>query len=139
MNQALYKCPTAPNHEMHPFFGFCLQLFCQAGPPQRVKCLVSIENTRKVSFPKTKSHCQFGNRTESQQPAQSRITLFRAFSSQHRQSSVYIRPRVFPGHLSALRSPNGKVEANRNGKVEAVLTAQESTTLDVNLIKAVTF
>ena len=32
---------------------FCLQVLRQAGPPQRVDCLTSTENERKVSFPRT--------------------------------------------------------------------------------------
>ena len=36
-----------------PFLGFCLQTFCQDGPPQRVNCWAPIRNARKVSFPKT--------------------------------------------------------------------------------------
>ena len=35
----------------HSFFWFCLQVFCQAGPPQLVDCLLPIGNKRKMSFP----------------------------------------------------------------------------------------
>ena len=31
----------------------CLQVFRQAGPPQRAKCLALKENKGKVSFPRT--------------------------------------------------------------------------------------
>ena len=37
------------------FFGFCLQVFCQAGPPQRVDYLASRGNKRRLYFPRTSS------------------------------------------------------------------------------------
>ena len=37
------------------FFWFCLQVFCQVGPPQRVDCLASMGNKRRVYFPRTSS------------------------------------------------------------------------------------
>ena len=38
------------NHTKEGFFGFCLQVFRPAGPPQQVNCFVLMGNKRKVSF-----------------------------------------------------------------------------------------
>ena len=47
---ALCICANHTN-AMH-IFGFCLQVFCQAGPPKRVDCLAPMGNKRKVLFPR---------------------------------------------------------------------------------------
>ena len=51
------------------FFGFCLQVFCQDGPLQKVdRCFAPTGSTEKVSFrTETRTHCQFGN-PRSQKP-----------------------------------------------------------------------
>ena len=50
MNQT--PASVQPHHRRAPFFGFCSQVFRQTGPPQRVDCLASVRNKRKVSFPR---------------------------------------------------------------------------------------
>ena len=49
LNQAFYVCLITPTQST--LFWFCLQIFCQAGPPQRVQYLAALRNK---SFPKTK-------------------------------------------------------------------------------------
>ena len=63
MKRALYVCLITPTQST--FFGFCLQVFRQAGPPQRVDFLAPMGSRRKVFSPTT--HCQFENRTRAQQ------------------------------------------------------------------------
>ena len=52
MNQAL-DLRLSNHNNAEQFFGLCLQVFRQAGPPQRVDRLAQMGNNRKVFFPKT--------------------------------------------------------------------------------------
>ena len=59
MNQTLCTCLTTPLQST--FFGFCLQVFLQAGLPRREDSLTPWKYCWTV-FPKnTTTHCQFGN------------------------------------------------------------------------------
>ena len=51
MNQALCICPPTPIQST--FFGFCLLVFLQNVPPQRLDCVISFGDEHKASFPKT--------------------------------------------------------------------------------------
>ena len=52
MTQALGACLTTSTQSIHLFW-FCLQVFRQAGPPNRIDCLSQWGNKRQVSFPTT--------------------------------------------------------------------------------------
>ena len=48
-----YEPDTLSHHiNAEHFFGFCLQVFRQSGPPQRADYLALMVNKRKVSFPR---------------------------------------------------------------------------------------
>ena len=55
-------------HQRRALWGFFLQVFHQARPPQRVDCSAPMGNKRVGYTQKYNVQCQFGNRTRSRQP-----------------------------------------------------------------------
>ena len=51
MNRTLCICLTSSS--IKTLFGFCLQVFRRAEPPQMEDCYAPMENKRQVSFPRT--------------------------------------------------------------------------------------